>query len=111
MSKKILINIKTVEEKYSYPDQREMLEKNLRTAVEIFFEIEDKKDILFNQMLPEYNTKFKGKYKKPFQPDVVVKAHKLIFEFDGFMHYQHPFHIEKDNIKEKMIKELGYERV
>ena len=111
MSKKILINIKTVEEKYSYPDQREMLEKNLRTAVEIFFEIEDKKDILFNKMLPEYNTKFEGKYKKPFQPDIVVKAHKLIFEFDGFMHYQHPFHIEKDNIKEEMIKKLGYQRI
>ena len=61
MSKKILINIKTVEEKYSYPDQKEMLEKNLRKAVEIFFEIEDKKDILFNKMLPEYNTKFEGR--------------------------------------------------
>ena len=111
MSKKLLINIKAVDKKNSYPKQREMLEINLRKAVEVFFEIEDKKDILFNKMLPEYNTKFKGMYKKPFQPDIVVKAHKLIFEYDGFMHYQHPFHIERDNIKEKMIKELGYERI
>ena len=56
-------------------------------------------------MIPEFNTKFKVIYEQPFRPDIVLKEHKLIFEYDGFMHYQHPFHIERDRIKEEMKPE------
>ena len=116
MQKKLLINIRAVEKKHSYGHngiamKREMLEKNLGKAVKVFFEIKNDKEITFNRMIPEFNTKFKGIYEQPFRPDIVLKEHKLIFEYDGFMHYQHPFHIERDKIKEEMIKELGYERI
>ena len=116
MQKKLLINIRAVEKKHSYGHsgiamEREMLEKNLGKAVKVFFEVKNDKEITFNRMIPEFNTKFKGIYEQPFRPDIVLKEHKLIFEYDGFMHYQHPFHIERDKIKEEMIKELGYERI
>ncbi len=109
MTKKSLIDITAPKKENKYPKNAEMSEANLIKAVKIFFDIKNDNEILTNKGLPEFKSKY-GEY-NIFRPDITLPYYKLVFEYDGFMHYQHPYDIEKDKIKMIMLKELGYKRI
>jgi hypothetical protein len=109
LKKKRLIGIKSIDKNNQYSKNSEMSEKKLVETVKIFFDIKSDAEILTNKMLPSFNEKFSNYY--AFQPDITLLNYKLIFEYDGYLHYQHPFDIEKDRIKMQMIEELGYKRI
>jgi len=91
----------------NYPDDAQMSEKNLGILIETFLEVDLKDDtkILNNKKIPGNRDGIN------FRPDFTLLDEKIIFEFDGHMHYQHPFHIEADKIKKKEIVHLGYKRI
>ena len=109
MSKKILIDIQSPKEENQYPNGAEMTEPNLIKAVKIFFDIKNDSEIITNKGLPE----FKEMYPEynVFRPDIALPKYNLVFEYDGYMHYQHPHDIERDRIKMIMLKNLNYKRI
>lgn len=109
--KKALIGIKTPFKENQYPKNAEMTEQSLIDVVKIFFNISRDNEIITNKMLPEFKEKKEYFNYHAFRPDITLPEYRLVFEYDGYMHYQHPFDIEKDRIKMQILEELGYKRI
>lgn len=109
MSKKNLINIANPKKENVYPKGAEMNEANLVKAVKIFFDIKNNDEIITNKGLPSFKEHFEEF--NIFRPDIALPKYGLVFEYDGYMHYQHPHDIERDRIKMLMLKKLKYKRI